>query len=80
MLLKRVVAAPMWFVATMMLYELVIYVTGGPHQLGPILGVTMAFLVAVDPLHRIWPVQDKSASALRSFERRDALPSPTQFL
>jgi hypothetical protein len=65
----------MWFVATMMMYELVIFVTGGPHELGPILGVTAAFLVAVDPLHRIWPV---SRPAVASFNRRDALPSPTQ--
>ena len=76
MLLRRVVAAPMWFVTTMMMYELVIYVTGGPHQLGPLLGVTTAFLVAVDPLHKIWPIR-KADSPLKSFERRGVLPSPT---
>ncbi|TME84623.1 MAG: hypothetical protein E6I45_00975 [Chloroflexi bacterium] len=78
MLLRRVVAAPMWFVATLMMYELVIYVTGGPHPLGPILGVTAAFLVSADPLHRIWPAQDKSQSPLSALRGRDALPSHTQ--
>jgi hypothetical protein len=78
MLLRRIVAAPMWFVATLMMYELVIYVTGGPHQLGPILGVTAAVLVSVDPLHRIWPAQEKSHSPLSPLERRDALPSQPQ--
>jgi len=68
----------MWFVATMMIYELVIYVTGGPHQLGPILGVTAAFIVSVDPMHRIWPVRDGAATRLPTLERRDALPSRTQ--
>ena len=78
MLLKRIVAAPMWFVATLMLYEFVIYMTGGPHELGPILGATSAFLVAVDPLQRIWPVREKSVPALPTFERRDGIPSHTQ--
>ena len=78
MLAKRIVSAPMWFVSTLMLYELVIYLTGGPHELGPILGVTAAILVAVDPLHRIWPTTQKQGRSLPSFERRETLPSATQ--
>ena len=78
MLLRRIVTAPLWFVATLMMYELVIYVTGGPHQIGPVLGATTAFLVAVDPLHRIWPVLHKAAPALPTFERRDGVAAPTQ--
>ena len=78
MLVKRILSAPMWFVSTLMLYELVIYVTGGPHQLGPILGSTAAILVAVDPLHRIWPTSQKKGRSLPSFERRETLPSATQ--
>ena len=78
MLVRRIVSAPMWFVATLMLYELVIYVTGGPHELGPILGITAAILVAVDPLHRIWPTSRKQGRGLPSFERRETLPSATQ--
>ncbi len=78
MLLRRIVAAPLWFVATLMMYELVIYVTGGPHQLGPVVGATLAFLVAVDPLHRIWPPLQKAAPALPTLVWRDAGATPTQ--
>jgi hypothetical protein len=77
MLLRRIVAAPLWFMATLMLYEIVIYVTGGPHQLGPVLAGMTALLVAIDPLHRIWPVVQKAAPAPPTFERRDAVSTPT---
>ena len=56
-MVKRVFAGVSWYVGTLAAFELVIYFTGGPHEVGPILGIFAALCVAIDPLHRIWTAQ-----------------------
>lgn len=77
MLLKRMAAAPLWYVATLMAYELVIYVTGGPHALGPILAGAIALVVGIDPLHRIWHAP-KAPTTSSTFKGRDPVATRIQ--
>ncbi len=53
-MLTRIVAAFLWLLAGWNGGAIIAEVLGISVILGPILGLTAAFLVAVDPLHAVW--------------------------
>ena len=67
-MVKRAFAGVSWYVATLFTYELLIYFTSGPHEVGPILGLMAALFVAIDPLGRIWAPQASRSLPHASFE------------
>jgi hypothetical protein len=77
-LIKRLAAAPLWYLVTLMGYGLVAYAAHAQDDLAPVFGLAVGLFVTVDPLHRIWPGQDESQSPRSALERHDRLPSHTQ--
>jgi hypothetical protein len=53
--LKRLLAGPLWFLATLTVYSLVAAFLGAPHEVGPIVAFVIATLVVLDPGGLIWP-------------------------
>ena len=53
-MVKRIVAAPLWFVSTWLMYGLVAYVLGIPETGGAIVGALVAALVCLDPTGAFW--------------------------
>jgi hypothetical protein len=53
-MMKRLIAGPLWFIATWALYDLVAYFTGLPRFAGPILGGAAAAFVVADPAGLFW--------------------------
>jgi len=54
-MLKRALAAFLWFAATWVGYEIVWSLTDVPRIAGPIVAFTVAALVTLDPLALFWP-------------------------
>ena len=52
--MRRLIAGPLWFISTWCLYELLWSLTGIPRLVGPVLGLTVAGLVLLDPWHLFW--------------------------
>jgi len=52
---KRLLAGPLWFLATLTAYSLVAAMLGAPAQVGPIIAFVVAALVVLDPGDLIWP-------------------------
>jgi hypothetical protein len=77
--LRRVVAAFLWFLAAWVGYEIVWSMTDVPRMLGPLLAGGVAAIVAVDPLRLFWPVQtgrqsDKPSEVAISFDSSMTAP------
>ena len=53
-MVKRIVAAPLWFLAVWTVYSLVAYVLGVPFGGGAILGALVAAFIVIDPTGAIW--------------------------
>ena len=53
-MVKRTVAAPLWFVSIWLAYGLVAYFTGWPESAGGILGALAAAFVFTDPTGVFW--------------------------
>ena len=53
-MLKRLVAAPLWFLCVWMTVELLNYFVGGPRIVAPIAAGAVALFVAADPFRLIW--------------------------
>lgn len=53
-MVKRIVAAPLWFVSTWLMYGLVAYFLGIPETGGAVLGALVAALVCLDPTGAFW--------------------------
>jgi hypothetical protein len=51
---KRILAGFLWFFAGWYLGAFLAFMVGVPEVVGPILGLTLAALVAGDPRHVIW--------------------------
>jgi hypothetical protein len=51
---KRALAAMLWFAAIWFGYEIVWSLTGSPRIVGPILAASVAAIVTIDPVGRIW--------------------------
>ena len=66
----RLVAGSLWFVATLLLWELGWSAFDLPRVVGPVLASVIALFVVLDPTHRIW----KRTPALR----RRAIRPPSE--
>jgi hypothetical protein len=53
-MLKRLIAAPLWFLSVWMTVELLNYFVGGPRIVAPIMAGAVALFVAADPFRLIW--------------------------
>lgn len=53
-MLKRILAAPLWFVSIWLMYGLVAYFLGLPDRGGAILGALIAAMVYLDPTGAFW--------------------------
>jgi hypothetical protein len=61
-MVKRIAAAPLWFVSIWLTYGLVAYFAGWPSNPGAILGALAAALVFMDPTGFFWgPATSHSA-------------------
>lgn len=58
-MVKRTIAAVLWFVSGWYLGAMLAYILGISAVLGPILGISLAVVIGVDPLHRIWETQSR---------------------
>jgi hypothetical protein len=56
-MVKRVVAALLWFYIAWVGWNVVAYVTGLSIFYGPVFAAAVAAFVAGDPMHRIWPAR-----------------------
>ena len=53
-MVKRILAAPLWFLAVWTIWSLVAYVVGLPFGGGAILGALVAAFIVLDPAGAIW--------------------------
>jgi hypothetical protein len=74
-MLKRSLAALLWFYAGWYAGAIVAFHLGLSDLLGPILGIAAAGLIAGDPRHAIWVRQPEVATAPASTVR-DPRPDP----
>ena len=58
-MVKRIAAAVLWFVSGWYLGAMVAYILGISAVLGPIFAIALAVVIAGDPMHRIWEIQDR---------------------
>ena len=62
--MKRLMAGPLWFIAFVLMYELLWSLTGVPRIAGPVIGLMIGVTVWIDPLHWFWPAApDRSTGA-----------------
>ncbi|MFL5770567.1 MAG: hypothetical protein ACJ765_10860 [Chloroflexota bacterium] len=59
-MVKRAVAGLLWFVTGLFAAELVEYFTGASRLMGPLLALTIAMFVVLDPLHVMWASRDST--------------------
>ncbi len=74
-MVKRAVAAPLWFLAILCLYDLVAYFTGVPRIVGPLVAATVSTIVSIDPGHVVWtarPAASVDGGSLPAAERSAA--------
>jgi hypothetical protein len=69
-MVKRIVAAPLWFVSVWLMYGLVAYFLGLPDTGGAVLGALVAALICLDPAGAFWGHKERRAPA--------AAPDPVQ--
>jgi hypothetical protein len=74
-MLKRALAAFLWFAATWVGYEIVWSLTDVPRIAGPVIAFTVAAIVTLDPLALFWPRSAATVGA-RSSAIRTGLESP----
>ena len=69
-MLKRALAAFLWFAATWVGYEIVWSLTDVPRIAGPVIAFAVAALVTLDPLALFWPrtvaAEGAGSSAIRT--------------
>jgi len=58
----HVIAGVFWFIAVAFGWELAWSLTGIPRIVGPVLGVVIGLVVALDPMAVIWPAAPVAAS------------------
>ena len=74
-MLKRALAAFLWFAATWVGYEIVWSLTDVPRIAGPVIAFTVAALVTLDPLALFWP-RPAATEGGRSNPLRTGLKTP----
>jgi hypothetical protein len=72
-MLKRGLSGFLWLITVWFGYELLLLVVDAPRFLGPVLGLSLAAFVMVDPLHVFWsapahPTIERSAHVIRLAE------------
>jgi hypothetical protein len=63
-MIKRSLAALVWFYVAWVGWNVVAYMTGWSILLGPVVATMVSALVAGDPMHRIWTARASRASSL----------------
>lgn len=61
--MKRLIAGPLWFLASWYGYEVLSLLTGVPHGPGPVIALIVAATVVLDPMHLFWPVRPSRPTA-----------------
>jgi hypothetical protein len=74
-MLKRALAASLWFAAVWVGYEIVWSLTDVPRIAGPIVAFTVAALVTLDPLALFWP-RSAATEGARSNALRTGFETP----
>ena len=64
-MVKRLVAAPLWFFTMWWGYAILAYFTGLPEEGGAIVGALVAAFVFMDPTGAIWGTKTRASSANR---------------
>jgi hypothetical protein len=54
---KRLLATVLWFYATWYGWSILADMAGLPAMLGPVIGLAVAVVIGLDPMHRIWTRQ-----------------------
>lgn len=62
-MVKRAVAASLWFVVITWAYNYLGYYLGMLFLAGPVIAAAVAAFVGLDPLHVIWPTMAKEAQS-----------------
>ena len=60
---KRLLATVLWFYATWYGWSILADMVGMPAMLGPVIGLAVAAVIGLDPMHRIWTKQPTPAPA-----------------
>lgn len=74
-MLKRGLSGFLWLISVWFGYELLLLVVDVPRFLGPVLGLSLAGFVMVDPRHLFWPAPSRSTIE-RSADDVVRLPEP----
>jgi len=74
-MLKRGLSGFLWVISMWFGYELVLLVVDAPRFLGPVLGLSLAAFVMVDPRHLFWPAPARPTIE-RSADEVIRLPEP----
>jgi hypothetical protein len=62
---KRLLAGPLWFLATLYAWEFLAFVLPGlPTAVGPVLAIVLASLVVLDPAELLWKSPSVPASSV----------------
>ena len=64
--MKRILATSLWFYASWTAANIATYAFGWAGAWGPIVAVTSALVVGLDPLHWIWDRAPRSRSATQA--------------
>jgi hypothetical protein len=56
-MLKRGLSGFLWLITVWFGYELLLLIVDAPRFLGPVLGLSLAAFVMVDPRHLFWPTR-----------------------
>ena len=61
---KRLIAGPLWFFATLYLWEFLAFVLPGlPTAVGPVLAIVLASLIVLDPAELLWTAPRVAANS-----------------
>ena len=69
---KRLLAGGLWYLSTLSGYSFAALILGVPREVGPIIALVVALLVAIDPAGLIWAAPGPHAPTLDAREPRPA--------
>jgi len=61
--MKRAIAGPLWFLASLFAYELVWSLTGVPRAFGPLTALGASAFVVADPLQWFWRPREAAGTS-----------------
>jgi hypothetical protein len=77
-MVKRVASSVLWFMAVAWGWNYLALVADLPSVVGLVLASSIAAYVGLDPLHRVWHIDENSSRILPGSELRETLPPSSQ--